>query len=67
MQRQVEDVLLDLGAALEIAVATTTSSSRVVHIATISPVGAMMQLCPMRSQPSSRPAFATPTTQAPFW
>ena len=47
--------------------ATTTSSPRVVHIATISPVGAMMQLWPMRSHPSSAPAFATPTTQVPFW
>ena len=38
----------------------------VVHIATISPVGAIITLWPIKSQPSSLPALATPTTQLPF-
>ena len=47
--------------------AVATSSPSVVHMAAISPEGAMMALWPSRSHPSSRPHLASPTTQVPFW
>ena len=48
------------------AVATTNSSPTVAVTAWTSPEGAMMALSPSRSQPSSAPALATPTTHIPF-
>ena len=39
----------------------------VVHLAAISPVGAMIAEPPIIATPSSSPALATPTTQVPFW
>jgi hypothetical protein len=63
---EVEDVGADLGAAIKVAVMRNQLVAERRAMATISPVGAMMQLWPISTQFSSLPALPTPTTHMPL-